>query len=248
MNAKNSNANSSQKNTIDKKTLIYYSGLRSMISDGKKYGIGNFKQNIKLNQAPQFNIVYLPSWLDYIELYSEEKITAKEAIIGIDNWLYEAIKKLDLINWEMIIDSLGRNHIFHLVENLNHLMSDEDYWMITGRCYTNSDFAFEDSGYIESFLLAERSKREFLMNEEERIFFNSLPKNVTIYRGCSMQEINSGKFRFSWTLNKDVADFFAHKYSRNSLIKSKIVQKTVSKSKLIAYFNDRDEEEVLYIS
>lgn len=247
MNPQKSNTNSSKINTIDKKTLIYYSGLRSMISDSKEYGIGNFKQNIKMNQALEFNIVYLPAWLDYIQLYSEEKITATEAIIGIDNWLYEAIKKLDIINWEMIIDPLGRNEIFHLVENLSHLMSDEDYWMITGICYTNSDFAFEDSGYIGSFLLAERSKREFLMNEDERIFFNTLPKNIRIYRGCSIQEIKSGKFRFSWTLNKDVADFFAHKYSRNSLIKSEVVQKTVSKSKLIAYFNDRDEEEVLYI-
>ncbi|MEC5167232.1 hypothetical protein RCH18_002984 [Flavobacterium sp. PL11] len=85
------------------------------------------------------------------------------------------------------------------------------------------------------------------MSEEERIFFENLPETVTIYRGCSLKEIKSNNFRFSWSLDKNVADFFAFDYNKNLKIKSNIVVRTVSKNSLIAYFNGRDEQEVIYI-
>jgi hypothetical protein len=126
-------------------------------------------------------------------------------------------------------------------------MPDEVYWKLLGNAYQDSDFAFENMKYIKSFMLSKRPKRESIMNEEEQLFFNNLPNEVIIYRGCSLNEIESKQYRYSWSLDKEVACFFAFKYHRNDGIECGVIEKKVSKNSLLAYFNDRAEAEVIYV-
>lgn len=58
-----------------------------------------------------------------------------------------------------------------------------------------------------------RCKKELVMNEEELVYYNSLPDKVTLYRGCSIEEYEDEDgdscFGISWTTSRDVAEFFA---------------------------------------
>jgi len=68
----------------------------------------------------------------------------------------------------------------------------------------------------------------------------NLPEFITIYRGyCS--ENDKG---ISWTLSKEVADFFANRFGEAGKVKSI----TINKNKAWGYTNNRNEEEIIYWS
>lgn len=68
-----------------------------------------------------------------------------------------------------------------------------------------------------------------------------LPDEVVIYRGISYKgaTLDTG---ISWTLSKRVAKKLAFRWGD----KGKVISKKVHKSDLKAYFNDRNEQEVIY--
>ncbi len=64
-------------------------------------------------------------------------------------------------------------------------------------------------------------------------------------------ESKSRNYGISWTLKKEVAEFFAYTYIRNHAICGlrKTVKSTViNKSDVVAFFNGRKEFEIIYIS
>jgi len=88
------------------------------------------------------------------------------------------------------------------------------------------------------------------MTKQELKIYNSLPENITIYRGMTTEELKSGDFGISWTLSRERAEFFAFKYGRNFSTENKpkvVHQLEVTKVEILAYFNERNEQEVICI-
>lgn len=85
-----------------------------------------------------------------------------------------------------------------------------------------------------------QADKEYVMNQEELNLYNSLPDEITIYRGVEKNKKNSAK-ALSWTLNKDKAKWFATRYEdKGTMFTAKI-----KKEDVLAYFNSRKEEEVV---
>jgi hypothetical protein len=129
-------------------------------------------------------------------------------------------------------------------------LNDKDYWLTLADAYTGSDNLYYLKEEVKEAFLEDRSQREYLMKKKELKIYNSLPKSITIYRGMTVEELESGDFGVSWTLSKERAEFFAFKYGRNLSTegKPKIVhQLEVMKVEILAYFNERNEQEVVYI-
>lgn len=82
-----------------------------------------------------------------------------------------------------------------------------------------------------------RADKNLLMNEQDYSIFNSLPDDVTVYRGCKNSQQIKG---LSWTIDMNVAIFFANRFSKGN-----IYQATIPKNKIIAYINDRNEHEII---
>ena len=64
------------------------------------------------------------------------------------------------------------------------------------------------------------------------------------------EELESGDFGVSWTLSREHADYFVFTYGRNFSTEGipKVVhQLEVKKVEILAYFNERNEQEVIYI-
>ena len=78
----------------------------------------------------------------------------------------------------------------------------------------------------------------YVMIKEDYESWLHLPKEVTVYRGIKSNGIEDA---YSWTLNHDVAYRFATRFSNNG----RIISKKVPKESILAYFNDRDEQEVI---
>jgi len=129
-------------------------------------------------------------------------------------------------------------------------LNDIDYWRILADAYTGSDNLYYLKEEIKEAFLEGRSEREYLMNKKELKVYNSLPENITIYRGMTTEELESGDFGVSWTLSRERADYFAFTYGRNFSTEGipKVVhQLEVKKVEILAYFNERNEQEVIYI-
>lgn len=126
-------------------------------------------------------------------------------------------------------------------------MSDQEYWENLNLVYALQDYSPVPNPILIHLFQSDRPGREHLMSEKDRDYFDQLPDEITIYRAMSKKEYDSGNYRLSWTLNKKVAEFFSERseslYEKDMLIH----EVKINKTEAIAYFNDRNEEEIIYI-
>lgn len=72
-----------------------------------------------------------------------------------------------------------------------------------------------------------------------------LPETVTIYRGCNPYEMEVEEYGHSWTLDRGVAEKFAHVFLRHRHDENVVLTTQVSKNGIMMYDNGRNEQEVL---
>ena len=170
----------------------------------------------------------------------ENKIDIILFDIGVEN-------EIDKILSGIGVNSFNRFETFiKLIPKLN----GKSYWYALRHSYVGTDNLFRYSGIIKFCFLKNEPQREYLMLHDEREYLKTLPEQITIYRGMTEDELKQKSFGLSWTLKKEVADFFANDYQRNFATKhlKKVVHEmTINKSEVIAFFNCREEFEIIYI-
>jgi len=78
-------------------------------------------------------------------------------------------------------------------------------------------------------------------NDADRTFFESLPTDITVFRGCSTERING----LSWTTDAAVARGFAYGHRGILVPEPVLVTAKVEKKNIFAVITDRAENEVL---
>jgi hypothetical protein len=177
---------------------------------------------------------------------SEVRRIQNEQKQSLENWF--RINKIDYKDQLLHCSSLDKIEKFLEFENL--IESDKEYWEQLRECYINSDNNFRYLGEIKRLFNSKRNKREFIMSSAESEILNKLPNNITIYRGMTTIENESGDYGISWTLNEDIANSFARTFIRNyetNHMTHMVKKMTVEKRNIVAYFDERSEEEVIYI-
>lgn len=91
---------------------------------------------------------------------------------------------------------------------------------------------------METLKMLRKCNQKYLMGQENYEVYENLPDTFVVYRG--LQE-NAQEDGLSWTLSKNVAEWFASRFENHG----EIIKKMVHKTEVIAYFNDRDEEEIV---
>lgn len=115
-------------------------------------------------------------------------------------------------------------------------LDETDYNKLLRYSYQHSELPSGDVNVSKKKMLDmfKKSKKEYLMSEEEIEYFDKLDDRITIFRGCQ----DEGDVKaLSWTLNIEIARFFADRYGKNG----KVFKTTISKSDVIAYFLEEDE-------
>ena len=217
---------------------------------------GRCQSGKKIKESDKLNVMFQTDFLEEVYkdfLYNERDIDV--TLKKLEKWHYNFINNnQEVIDWDIIIYSANPNNLQEILVLHSNKMSDEVYWKTIAHCYTSSNLGHSKNNIISYYLDNKRPNRHFLMDEDERKFLAELPDEITIYRGCSKKEINSNKIRYSWTLDKKVAEFFAYEYTNVGLTQSigkvksdfDVIEKTINKSEVIAYFNGRKESEILY--
>lgn len=84
-----------------------------------------------------------------------------------------------------------------------------------------------------------KASKESLMDAEELAYYDSLSDEFTVYRGIASE---SNKKGISYTLSLEKAEWFAKRSQRE---KGYVLTGTAKKKDVLAYFNGREEQEVL---
>jgi hypothetical protein len=125
--------------------------------------------------------------------------------------------------------------------NIYDKMKPKEFWEMLSDIWRDSENIWQNkSTYKMLFSYHPKSKHHF-MSKEDRKVFDSLPEQVVVYRGFTVGKNKNG---FSYTLDKSRAEWFANRFNKNG----KVLERTISKDKIVAYTNGRGEQEVIIIS
>jgi len=116
--------------------------------------------------------------------------------------------------------------------------SDEQYWSTLADVWTDTENAWQYRKRWVKLYQSKRPARHALMDADEYTKYQSLPAIVTIYRGCQ-EGINENGL--SWTLDKSKAQWFATRFAKEGIV----IEKSIPKEQIIAYYSGRGEEEVI---
>lgn len=151
-------------------------------------------------------------------------------------YLAKAITEKD---WVKTIALIEKPYRIHTTIELGPEMDEKSYWNCVLHSWTASENIFEVKDVLKVLFQLPRPLPIWnLMNKDEIIVLENLPDEIEIYRGSNQNDY----LGWSWTLDRDKAKWFARRW--NSEVKI-LVEGKVKKSKVIAYFDCRNESEIV---
>jgi hypothetical protein len=111
------------------------------------------------------------------------------------------------------------------------------YWRILSSLWTGSENIFQHKELWKE-LLKEKTNSHYFMSKKDLEFYNSLENEFMVYRGYNQWEDG-----YSYTIDKDVAIWFAERFGQNGLIRERLVKK----EDVFAFTNSRQEKEIIII-
>lgn len=194
---------------------------------------GSYPGTIK---HPFFNSVAacLPSENDFEFL----DITVKKNLCRVQKYIEEQLN--NTTTYEQLLFFINKPYLPVFFKHTYALLSEEDFgkslseiWCLVE--FTNSDPDISPQEFLSLF---QRANPIFLMEPDELKVLQSLPDEITIYRGSKP---NTSLTALSWTINPDVAQWFADRFEKNGTV----YEAKISKKDVLAYFNGREEEEII---
>lgn len=121
-------------------------------------------------------------------------------------------------------------------------LSEKDFANILADAWTRTEAPNSDPNLSKQDLLSmfKTTDPALLMNEEDYQQFMDLPDTVTVYRGVTSLNAKNIK-ALSWTLDRDTAEWFAHRFGENGTV----YEAQIQKQHIYAYFSGRNEAEVI---
>lgn len=147
------------------------------------------------------------------------------------------------------VNSMNRLEALLLHFQIRNNITDKEYWTTLGETWQVCDNLFDYQKEVKALFSAKRRFKKYLMCSKDVLYLNKLPQRITIYRGMTVDEFKSDNYGVSWTLSKKTAKFFT-KYPRNYQTinrPQKICKLVIPKRQVIAFFNNRNEKEIIYI-
>lgn len=120
-------------------------------------------------------------------------------------------------------------------------MKDPVFWQVVGQVFVDTEDVQSNLNKWASLLTPPRHARK-MMKMGEQHAWNKLPPMVTLYRGTQRAEVTSQFKGVSWSLSQKVAMQFAMRFMESDPV---MLECQVSKEKISAVLDRRDEQEVL---
>lgn len=159
-------------------------------------------------------------------------------------WREHVFKQIDSLSLHQIWVMLISNPWYLTwLKIIKCYLSKEDFAQLLGELWVsqenpNSDVNVSIEEAISWFKEADKKN---LMSEEDYLIFQSLPKEIEVYRGVSL---GRNKMGLSYTKNKTKAEWFKKRFETENE-KGILLHSIIKKENVLAYFNTRDEDELV---
>jgi len=120
----------------------------------------------------------------------------------------------------------------------NSVVGNKEYWSTLADIYTDSENIYQNYDEWVELLSCDREFKRCLMNEDELETLYELPEKILVFRGYKYGDTSKW---LSWSIDYGTAKFFADRFVADGHLASGYVDK----NDVIAYFNARDEDEIL---
>lgn len=169
--------------------------------------------------------------------YFENEDVLQETLLKIKNMILEANDLYAV--WNMI---LTKYHMTFL-KYIKPFLCKKDFSLLLADAWTQSENPNQDANVTTKMAAAwfRSADKRYLMNDKEFQVWTSLPDTLTIYRGVAIGHNPKG---LSWTQNYDTAAWFATRFDRGT-VKGYIEKAIIPKELVLAYFNSREEDEIV---
>lgn len=159
------------------------------------------------------------------------------------NMRFEQVKKslaqaLEKGDYEKAVWLHERPHRFDAFLQFMCEFTPEKYWKVLGSIWTDTENAFQNQDMWLEVWQCDLSHRDKCMSEHELEFYKNLPEKIVAYRGTEKNHHG-----LSWTLDKKRAEFFSRRYTKNGFV----LEATIDKSNVLAYFSGRNESEIVVV-
>jgi hypothetical protein len=175
-----------------------------------------------------YSVPYLPTFNELLNTQLEHKSGAVSAAAQNGNW-------------DKYIMLHERPHRAEALAATADSMSDGDYWKTLAWVWVDSENISEQQDLWETLLGADRKCQEQMMDADEQNTLAGLPEQFDVYQGHTGDSDDG----WSWTIDIDVALFFAHRYATLRKQTPMITRGTVERGSVIAYLARRGEQEIL---
>jgi hypothetical protein len=118
----------------------------------------------------------------------------------------------------------------------------EAFWPIFMKWWIKIDCVWDRTQHLVETLHRVGPCRDYTFAKDKGAFFDSLPDQLTVYRGASRAHIQGA---LSWTTSINVARNFARGHRKIAVNDPVIATGKVDKSKIFLATNDRAEREIL---
>jgi len=135
---------------------------------------------------------------------------------------------------------IRKSYRMTFLKYIHSYLSLEDFSKLLNYAWISSENPNTDVNVNIRTVLSwfKKADKKQLMNEEDYEVYNNLPEYVTLYRGVGIKSKRKG---LSWTDDIEIAKWFANRFQSNGYI----LTAKVHKSKILAYFSDRNESEYI---
>lgn len=144
--------------------------------------------------------------------------------------------------WEVYI-IIRKSYRMTFLRYIKPFLSVEDMSKLLAHAWTTSENPNGDINVSLNMAIKwfEAADKTLLMDDDEYKVYQSLPDTLTIYRGVAVGRNPKG---LSWTQNLKTANWFANRYNTERK-KGYIQTATINRERVLAYFNSRDEDELV---
>jgi len=175
-------------------------------------------------QHPLVHTFYMPGQAAMLNDIYRQKKRAWDGYVAADRW-------------DIIIDVLVEkpHRLDALLQHGHKIRSNKLFWEAVASVWTSMEYFHDQLEAWDEVFATVRTGRLSMMDEDEQAKLAAMDDEIEVFRGGD----DTG---YSWTVNKTIAQWFAARFGAGHDIHTR----TIPKSEVIAYLDQRNEEEIIW--
>lgn len=174
---------------------------------------------------------------------SKKMVNYTDDIAALSYWRTVKEKEINNSNLIQIYNMIDNRYKLTFIKYTKEFLSLEDFSVLLADAWVSEENPNMDINcpLREVVKWFKQADKNHLMNSSDYKVYTTLPLEFDVYRGVANGRNPNG---ISWTRDYNLASWFAHRFDTEEKV-GYIQKATVKKEDVLAYFNGRNENEII---